>query len=223
MGMHVLFVGNSYTFYGDVPGQVTRLANATPGAPSIETDQVVRGGVDLRAHVTETGAIERVGESKFTHVVLQDKSTGPLHAARAYRRSVRALGGRVQGKVLLYETWARQRGHEIYRWGWSGKRPSTMRARIRRELEWAARELDAEIVPVGTAWERCLERYPKMVLHDTDRHHASALGAHLAACVFFAWLVGVEPGRAAWAPDGIAAEDARRLRSVAWDVVRAAR
>ena len=219
----VLFVGNSYTFYGDVPGQVARFAEADPGSGAIETDEVVRGGADLKAHAKETGAYERVAETQWTHVVLQEKSTGTLHDARTYRRYVGELGERVSGSVLLYETWARQREHEIYRWAWSGKRPTVMLRRVRRELERAAAKLNAEIVPVGTAWQLCLERYPDMVLHDTDLHHASALGSHLAACVFFAWLAGRDPQSVSLDVEGVSPEDARRLRSVAWHVVQTQR
>ena len=221
--MNVLFVGNSYTFYGDVPGQVRELSRAHPRLDLIETDRVAQGGASLALHAEETGAFERVAEAQWTHVVLQEKSTGTLHDAADYHRFVRALGERVRGQVLLYETWARQVGHEIYRWGWSGKRPSTMRRRVRAELDAAARDLGAQVVPVGTAWELCLERYPKMVLHDDDGHHASTLGSHLAACVFFAWLADVDPGGIDFLPPDVALEPARRLRSVAWHVVRSAR
>jgi len=220
--MKVLFIGNSYTFYNDVPAQLSGLARSDEGAGPIQTEYVAFGGADLEAHY-RGGAAERVAEPQWTHVVLQEKSTGTLHASRAYRRYVVKLGRRAHGKVLLYETWARQLGHEVYRWPWSGRRPSGMLRRIRRELAWAARTLGAEIVPVGQAWERCLERYPKMVLHDTDMHHASPLGSHLAACVFFAWLTGQDPEPLSFGADGVNDEDARRLRSVARDVVRQAR
>ncbi|HHH31615.1 MAG TPA: hypothetical protein ENK57_25155 [Polyangiaceae bacterium] len=218
--MNVLFVGNSYTFYGDVPGQVSAFAEADPGARSIQTDRVVRGGANLEAHVQETGALKRVAEPQWTHVVLQEKSTGPLHDAPDYHRYVRELGRQVKGQVLLYETWARQDGHEIYRWGWSGKSPSAMRRKLRAEFDLAARDLDAQVVPVGSAWERCLERYPGMILHDTDMHHANVLGSHLAASVFYAWLTGRDPAAVELTVEGVDERQAQRLRTVAVDVVR---
>ncbi|MCA9605909.1 MAG: hypothetical protein KC619_09965 [Myxococcales bacterium] len=217
--MKVLFVGNSYTFYNDVPGQVAALAREDAGGPSIETSRVAQGGATLKLHATETGALERVAEPGWTHVVLQEKSTGTLHDAPDYHRYVRALGERVRGEVLLYETWARRPGHEVYRWGWSGKRPSTMRRRVRAELELAARDLRARIVPVGTAWERCMERYPDLDLYDADGHHASAIGSHLAACTFYAFLSGRDPAQSNFLPPGVDADAARRVRAAVASVV----
>ncbi|MCB9595594.1 MAG: hypothetical protein H6719_22930 [Sandaracinaceae bacterium] len=222
--MKVLFVGNSYTLYGDVPGQVAALAAADPEGPAIETDRVAQGGATLKLHATPspgsgTGAWDRVADPEWTHVVLQEKSTGTLHDAPDYHRYVRALGERVRGEVLLYETWARRPGHEVYRWGWSGKRPSTMRRRVRAELELAARDLRARIVPVGTAWERCMERYPDLDLYDADGHHASAIGSHLAACTFYAFLSGRDAAQSDFLPPGVDADAARRVRAAVASVV----
>ncbi len=217
--MKVLFVGNSYTFYNDVPGQVAALARADPGAPSIETDRVAQGGATLKLHATETGALARVAEPGWTHVVLQENSTGTLHSARDYHRSLRELAALVRGRVLLYETWAREPGHEVYRARWSGGRPSAMRRRVRAELDAAARAIGGAVVPVGSAWERCLERYPRTPLYDEDGHHASPLGSHLAACVFYVFLTRRDPTRVDFLPPGVDAATARKLRSVARDVV----
>ena len=211
--MNVLFVGNSYTLYNDVPGQVAALAAADGQA--ITTDRVARGGADLKAHATETGALERAADPAYTHVVLQEKSTGTLHDADDYHRYVRRLGERVRGQVLLYETWARQTGHAVYRWGWSGRSPVVMRRHVRRELEKAATDLDAEVVGVGTAWERALERYPDLILHDTDGHHASPAGSHLAACTFYAHLSKRDVTQVDWHPDDVAPELSARLKAVA--------
>ncbi|MEZ4336697.1 MAG: hypothetical protein R3B82_08725 [Sandaracinaceae bacterium] len=216
--MKVLFVGNSYTFYNDVPGQVAALAREDAGGPSIETSRVAQGGATLKLHATETGALERVAEPGWTHVVLQENSTGTLHSAREYRRSVRRLAERATGRVLLYETWARKPGHEVYRSRWSGGRPSAMLRRVRAELERAANDLGAQIVPVGTAWERCLERYPHLELYDADGHHASPLGSHLAACVFYAHLTRRDPTQSVFHPSGVDADTERKLRAVARDI-----
>lgn len=211
--MKVLFIGNSYTLYNDIPGQVAALA-AADGRP-IATDVVAQGGATLKLHATETGALERVAEAEWTHVVLQEMSTGTLHDAEDYHRYVRVLGERARGQVLLYETWARQSGHSAYRWGWSGRSPVVMRRHIRRELDRAATDLDAEVVPVGTAWERALERYPDLVLHDTDGHHASPAGSHLAACAFYAHLSRRDVTQVTWHPHDVPAELSARLKTVA--------
>lgn len=218
--MNVLFIGNSYTLGNDVPGQVAALALADRGAPELRTQRVAEGGATLKLHAEETGARGVIASAEWTHVVLQEKSTGALHDREDYHRYVGELAAAAGGaRVLLYETWARKAGHEIYRWEWSGKSPERMLAKIRAELDDAARTLGAEVVPVGSAWARSLERHPQFVLHDSDDHHASPLGSHLAAAVFYAWLVGRDPTPVPCSTDGVQRDTALALRAVAWDVV----
>ena len=218
--MNVLFIGNSYTSCNDVPGQVAALALADPGAPEVCVHRVVEGGATLKLHARETGARDVIAGDPWTHVVLQEKSTGPLHDRADFHRYAGELAAAASGaRVLLYETWARKAGHEIYRWDWSGRSPARMLDTIRTELDAAARTLGAEIVPVGSAWARSLERHPQFVLHDTDDHHASPLGSHLAAAVFYAWLVGRDPTPVSCSIDGVERDAAIALRAVAWDVV----
>lgn len=222
MTARVLFVGNSYTFGHDMPGQVAALAASDPRAIAIETERVVEGGASLSFHWSESGARARIDEATWTHVVLQEKSTGPLHDTAAFHQHAGDLGrlARAAGaRVLLFETWARRTGHEAYRWEWSGKSPREMQRRLRTEYAKAAAALGAELVPVGDAWERALSQHPLLVLHDVDLHHASALGAHLTAAVFFAWLTRVDPTETSFCPAELDENDARLVRAAAWETV----
>ncbi len=47
--VRVLFVGNSYTFVNDLPGQVSKLAAAAAG-PALQTSSVAFGGATLKVH-----------------------------------------------------------------------------------------------------------------------------------------------------------------------------
>lgn len=218
--VNVLFVGNSYTVGGDMPGQVAALALADPGVPPLHTERVAHGGATLKHHA-EREAAARIRSGGWTHVVLQEKSTGTLHDREDYHRCVRELAAEASGaEILLFETWARKEGHTIYRSAWSGKKPAVMLARVRAELTVAASAIGASVVPVGTAWARSLERHPELVLHDDDDHHASPLGSHLAAAVFYAWLTGRDPTPVRFRAPGVDDAAALALRTVARDVVR---
>ncbi|MGE0785095.1 MAG: DUF4886 domain-containing protein [Sandaracinaceae bacterium] len=219
--MRVLFVGNSYTFYNDMSGQVARLAEGDDGAPSLETDRVAEGGASLRHHFEASGARARIEEGGWTHVVLQERSTGSLHSAAEFHDYVGRLAkvaARTGALVLLYETWARQAKSDAYRARWSGGSPPEMMRRIRAEYAEAGAALGARVVPVGTAWERALAERPQIVLHDTDLHHASPLGSHLAAAVFYVALTGRDPRGSTFAAPGVNEDDATFLRRIAFEV-----
>lgn len=224
--MRVLFIGNSYTFRGDLPGQIASMVRVTTAGPSITMDQVVRGGATLKQHFESTGARGRIETGEYTHVVLQDKSTQPLHDPEDFLYYAARLGERARARgmsVLLYQTWARREGHAIYRWAWSGRGPAEMTRRIRAAYDDAAARIEgASVVPVGDAFERARREQETLVLHDSDRHHPSPLGSHLAASVFFAWLLGRDPGPIEYLPPGVDRGGARAVRAVAWDTVRRA-
>lgn len=221
--LSLLFVGNSYTFYNEMPDQVAALAASDPGAPALSVDKTVQGGATLKLHHDTLEAPSRIREKPFTHVVLQEKSTGTLHDEDDFHTYVDRLaavaheGGK---KLVLYQTWARKIGHPIYRWGWSGRSPASMLERVREAYAVAARRHDAIVVPVGEAWARCIAKHPRLELFDDDLHHASPLGSHLAAAVFFVTLTGRDPVAIPCRVEGVTPEQAQALRAVAWDTAR---
>ena len=218
----VLFVGNSYTFYGDMPSQVAALA-AEAGI-SLSVDAVVEGGASFREQCEELGALERIGRGVHTHVVLQDQSGGPLHDRERFEtygarlaEAVRASGA----AIVWYQTWARAEGHDAYRSSWSGRSPDEMTDRVRAAYDAMRARFGGVIAPVGAAFERARRERLGLGLYDEDLHHASALGSHLAALVFFATLTGKHPTDARFLPDGVDEESAATLRRVADDAVDA--
>lgn len=224
--MRVLFVGNSYTLYGDVAGQVAALAAEDADGPALSTERVAEGGATLALHARTTGAGARIAEGGFTHVVLQDKSTQPLHDADDFFEHGGALadGAKAAGaEVRLFATWARKEGHAIYRWGWSGRGPAEMTRRVRAAYDELARRTGASVVPVGDVWERARRSHPALRLHDADDHHASPLGSHLTALTLHAWLAEREPRPAGFRPPDVPEETSRTLRQIVAEARRVIR
>ena len=123
----VLFVGNSYTLYHDVPSQVARLAEDAGSA--ISPEMIAEGGAHLGLHTTTTGALERIARGGLAAVVVQDQSTGPLHDRARFEEGVARLARAaraVRAELVWYETWARATGHAVYRAEWSGGTPDAM-------------------------------------------------------------------------------------------------
>ena len=74
--MKVLMLGNSFTFFHDMPGILASLLNA-------EVDSVTRGGAYLYQHIDPSDELctithKLLTEEKWDYVVLQDQSQGPI-------------------------------------------------------------------------------------------------------------------------------------------------
>jgi len=219
--VRVLFVGNSYTFYNAMPEQVVALAKEAGLA--LHQEQVVEGGANVELHWKDTGARQRIEQGGFSHVVLQDQSGGPLHDRHRFERFMPRLISAAQDSgatVLLYQTWARARGHEAYGHGWTGGSRAAMTQRVRDAYRNMAQQCGATVAPVGDAWQLALEHDPALILHDTDLHHASPLGSHLAALVFYSVLCDRDPRVMAWTPENVDEDAASKLRQAAAEATR---
>ena len=214
--MRALFLGNSYTFYNDVPGQVRALA-AEAGIAMV-VDQVVEGGADWSLHAGRLGGLERIREEPWDVVVLQGRSTDPLLKRRRFREYGQLLAEAAQkhgARVLLYQTWAWAEDHPSYAHRWTKRSPDAWLEVVRAQYIELARTLSVEIAPVGDAWALASQRHPELDLHDEDRHHASPLGSHLAACVLARTITRCDLRRLRWHPDEVPDAAATRLREIA--------
>ena len=55
------------------------------------------------------------------------------------------------------------------------------------------KKINAEVIPVGLAWQMARSLRPDLKIFDDDGSHPSALGTYLSACVFFAVLTDQSP------------------------------
>jgi hypothetical protein len=193
----VLFVGNSLTYYNDMPDMVSRLADADPGAKPLFAVSFTRPGWTLQ-QAAHNAKLERLlGDIQWDFVVLQEQSgLASSSPSEVGRKSVPAatrlhhLSTRAGARTSVYMTW-----------------PS----RYEGDL---ADQLGLPVAPVGLAWEEARRRRPALDLLDDDGHHPNLAGSYLAACVFYQALTGRDPTRSTFTA-GIAQDDARFLQALA--------
>lgn len=203
--LKVLFIGNSFTARNDLPGLVTRLAEAR--GKGLEHHLISAGGASLRTHWNAGEALKAMREGHYDCVVLQEQSTLPVKNAKRMHENVRLFDEAIKAagaKTALYMTWARLGA------------PDSQQA-ITDAYTSIGRELGATVVPAGLAWQRFLRRHDEPVLHDKDQSHPTPAGSYLAACAFLAVLfrespVGIDAGVAS-----LAEQDLARLQEAAWE------
>ena len=105
--MRILMLGNSFTFYNDMPDMLAKLTGA-------EVIVHTRGGARLAEQLnpdTKMGASTReaLENEKWDYVVLQEMSNGPIVSKESFLKSVARLCEKIRsaGAVpVLYATWA---------------------------------------------------------------------------------------------------------------------
>jgi hypothetical protein len=236
----VLFIGNSYTYYHNLPQVLVGLAKSAQPARPLETEMVALGGATLKRLWDEGRAVAAIKRGGWDYVVLQEQSTlgfAPLvngvptiadpkvfhEYARLFDAEIKKAGAR----TVFYLTWARQNALET-------------QAQLTAAYQAIASELKATLAPVGLAWKAALKQNPQLALHSADKSHPAPAGTYLAACVFYATLYGQSPeglasviaGQPLEPLDGsaksaasvelvkLAAAEAKSLQQIAWETVK---
>lgn len=180
----VLFVGNSYTYFWNLPQQVTTMAQSQD--IPLETRQSTGGGTNLGQHWKgEKGLDSRnmIQEGDYDAVVLQDYSLRALQAPDSLLYYGKLFGELIQesgAQVFLYLTWARE--YDPY-----------MQKTITNKYTELAKKINATLVPVGLAFERARQLRADLALYDPDGSHPSPTGTYLSACVFYGALTKTSP------------------------------
>ncbi len=208
-GQSVLFVGNSYTFYNDLPVMVQQIAAASGLA--IEIDDATIGGAQLMTHWTGDTR-NRVMTGGYDFVVMQGQSVEPVLARAGFLMHAELFADAIHeagSEGVWFATWARQAGHEIY--SATSLTPETMSEGLLSGYREAAAFHDDLLADIGTVWTEALETEPEAELFDADGSHPAPEGTLLAACGITRALIGGPPTLPAEIPLGIDRALAERL------------
>ena len=208
--LHVLFIGNSFTYYHDLPKMISELAKAGKQLP-LRYERETPGGCTLEKHWKDGKALAKIRARKWDFVVLQDHSTAALLKRDSMFDHGRKFDAEIKkqaAKTLLYMTWALQ------------NKPDDQPAISKAYLD-LSKVMKTEIAPVGNAWEAALKADKKLVLHEKDKKHPNATGTYLAACVFYSTIYGKSPEGLPGSIGKLTEDQARSLQTIAWKTVQA--
>jgi hypothetical protein len=216
--MHVLFVGNSYTYYHDMPSIFADLMRA--GGQEVVVGVVAAGGQTLSDHATSTRTLERIEANNWDYVIIQEQSVIPSKqgereqqmypSARTLDKAIRENGG----NTVLFMTWGRRDG--LTSEGFPDF--ASMQAQLSAGYLEIGNELGAIVAPVGIAWQNAVARSSQSELWDSDGSHPSKNGSYLAACVFYATIREESPEGLSYLA-GLSRETAQSLQAIAAETV----
>jgi hypothetical protein len=191
--VRVLFIGNSYTFYNDMPDMFASLIRKAGYGVIVET--AAEGGWTLADHAASTETKKIIETGTWDYVVLQEQSIIPSVRERRNREmepSARILVNAitaVNAQPIIFVTWGRRDG--LPEAGFDSF--FEMQEQLQLGYTEIAQSLDVALAPVGKTWQLGLLEDANIPLWDTDGSHPSVEGSYLSACVFFAVIVEESP------------------------------
>jgi len=223
--LKVLFIGNSYTYYNDMPLMFANLAQSA-NRPVI-TGQSTPGGYTLEQHTQNTTTIEMINQGIWYYVVLQEQSQIPTIEYWRYNSmypAARRLDSLIVGNnesTAFFMTWGRKYGGMQSYNGYSSPEFRDffhMQDSLRSAYTEIANELSATLCPVGMAWAQAKRADSLVNLWESDNSHPTLKGSYLTACIFYCVFFDSSPVGLPYT-GGLSQEEALFCQTVAWQTI----
>jgi hypothetical protein len=182
-GLAVLFIGNSLTYFNDLPQIVAAISLGADDDPPMRVAMVAFPNFSLEDHWNRGDALDAIDAGGWDVVVLQQgPSTLPANRAHLvewsgrFAERIRAVGAR----PALFSVWPTD-GTEA---GFDATRDS---------YAAAAEAVDGLLIPAGEAWRAAWARDSRLSLTVVDGFHPSLLGSVIAAYSAWHTIIGRSP------------------------------
>ena len=182
----VLFIGNSYTYYNDMP-QVLFAGLAKEAGFPVEVYSATKGGAKLIWYTDPTKEhykilADAVEGKSFDWIILQEQSLTPITDVAVFHEGIEALMQLFDGRsknFLLYATWGRKEGSQkLEDLNLSSQE---MTDQLAKAYEIAGEKYGIPVVHVGKVFADYRKQNPEEELYDPDLSHPSLAGSLLAA------------------------------------------
>ena len=185
---NILFIGNSFTFYWNLPLVVESMANERNY--KFDITQSTATASSLKDHWFENNQIKSktlISNSAFNRVVLQDHSKNPLQNYEESKEYFMKFIDHIKlnnGIPYIYTTWMYE--------GITNNQYDVLDP-MNHTLKPLAEKTGAILVPIDKVFRIFQQRYPTIPIFTMDSKHPSPAGIYLAACVFFRIFTGDSP------------------------------
>ena len=220
----VLFLGNSYTYYNDLPQLLTDLA-ADMGHV-VETAANTPGGYTLQDHASNDTSLDLIAESGWDFVVLQEQSQIPslpdFQVEADFFPAAEYLVNFIRDNndcaiPLFYMTWGREEGDTQNCDNWPPVCTYEGMQELLTNNYLEACDLNTSwCAPVGVVWEDVFLG-TSIDVFDEDGSHPSLAGSYLAASTLFVAMFGENPSTSVF-DAGLGFDDSQVIDNAVWDV-----
>ncbi len=186
--IHVLFIGNSFIYFHNMP-RVLEAISPSSGGPIIRTEMIAVGGARLKDHWDDGKALKAIQRGGWDFVVLNEQSSlgNILYINQKPEISDPAKFWKYAG---LFDDAIRKSGAQtVILMTWKDKAaPERQAQALNYAFLHLAKERHAILAPVSLAWAQAVRTAPGVNLYFKDDHHPSEAGSYLEACALYATL-----------------------------------
>ena len=196
--MNVLFIGNSYTYYNDMPSIFEELAGSN--GKDVSVYSVTKGGRKLLQYgepdSTTTELDELLAQKTFDICFIQEQSVLPAKDFEAFLSGLDCVVGKLKSKedrLILYATWGRKSGSStLAENNWTTE---SMNQKLSEAYQKAAGLYGAQVSPAGDCFLCIAQHDPEINLYQDDLSHPSYQGSCLAALTHYHTVFGEFPSQ----------------------------
>ena len=195
----VLFLGNSYTQYNNLPSLVAQSATSTNDV--LIHDSNLIGGYSLEQHATNQTSLSKINGNQWDYVVLQDQSQKPAFPINYVNTFVFPYAIQLTNLIkqnyacsvpLFYTTWGKKNGDpQICQNGQCTY--EVMDNLLQQRYRSMAETNKGVISPVSQVWRYLRENNPTIELYNSDNSHPSLAGSMAAAYTFYTVIYRKDP------------------------------
>jgi hypothetical protein len=193
----VLFIGNSFTFYNDMPFIFKDIAISK--GKNVFVDTVVEGGKDFKFHSKQDITYQTIKARKWDYIILQGHSnefaqpdvkvdTLTFPYVKQIIDSIRKHNSCT--RVNLYMTWGYKNGNPKWK---AIATYDSMQEKIEMQYLRFTDKLNTGVNPVGAVWREVRTSNPEINLYQEDLFHPNLAGSYLSACTHFTTIFGETP------------------------------
>lgn len=188
----LLFLGNSHTYFNDVPKLVEDIGKAA--GMVLNCESITEGGATISTLLFnyEKDIRDLLTKTDFDYIIVQEQSS--LNFQNYYNflyatSKLKSIADEYGVDLILYQTWAyEENSNQLNDLGISH---DEMHLKIQEAYQNVSTELEIPINPVGQVVYEFSQEYPEYRLYH-DGNHLNISGSYLSACVHFMSIFDID-------------------------------
>ncbi len=191
-----LFIGNSYTYFNNLPQLVEQFALAN--GDSLLVDSYAPGGYTFNNHFNDANCLAKIYSRDWDFVILQAQSQEPSFSPAQVNAQTLPYALKLDSVIkhnypcsqtVFFETWGRKYGDASNCAAYPPVCTYTgMQNRLKQSYTLFANLTSGVVAPAGEAFRESILQYPNLELYQADQSHPSLEGSYLSAAVLYETL-----------------------------------